>query len=90
MKLEPKHIMNTPETQFTGIPWTNVVNGEAETIALFPGGKTLRFHATGGGGTLTHPRNGDVGTFLFPIRNARDAFHALLLGKPLPDHCKGW
>jgi hypothetical protein len=79
--------MNTPETS-AGITYTNATNGE--TIARFPDGKTLRFHNEGGGGTLTHPRNGDVGPFTFPLRNAGDAFHALFLGLPLPDHCKGW
>ena len=60
------------------------------TVATFPNGETIRFYSTGGGGVLTQPAKGDIGSFSFPLRNASDAFHALLLGEPLPDHCKGW
>jgi hypothetical protein len=69
------------------IKWTQA---DGDPVAEFPNGEILRFYSSGGGGMLTHPARGDVGSFSFPLRNAGDAFHALRLGKPLPDHCKGW
>jgi hypothetical protein len=60
------------------------------TVYTFPSGITLTAYSRKGGGFITYPKNGDVGTFTFPIRFSGDCFHALRLGLPLPDRCKAW
>ena len=80
------HLIQTPTPPQMKIEWKQV-NGYP--VAEFPNGETIHFYPSGGG-TLTRPAKGDVGSFSFPLRHAGDAFHAIRLGRPIPDHCKGW
>lgn len=60
-----------------------------KSVATLEDGRRIVFYPENIG-TLIHPARGDVGEFAFPLRSPGDALRALIAGKPLPPHCKGW